>query len=114
MFDQAPAPRKIGVVRRQGPDDVHVIGEDADCDCLERIALSGRRIDATKALDVPHEEIARPIGESHGEEEPSASIRTRRYRDMVEDYHFVPLISTLFFVCCAIFYTRARAPGQLS
>ena len=72
MFDQAPAPGKIGVVRRQGPDGVHVIGEDADRDCLERIALSRCRIGATKALDVPHQEIARPIGESHGEEEPSA------------------------------------------
>ena len=72
MFDQAPAPGKIGVVRRQGPNGVHVIGEHADRDGLEGIALSRRRIGSAKALDVPHEEVARPVGESHGEEEPSA------------------------------------------
>ena len=72
MFDQAPAPGKIGVVRREGPNGVHVIGEHADRNGLEGIAFLGRRIGRTEAIDVPHEEIARPIRESHGEEEPSA------------------------------------------
>jgi hypothetical protein len=39
MFDQAPAPGKIGVVRRQGPNGVHVIGEDANRNGLERIGF---------------------------------------------------------------------------
>ena len=71
MFDQAPAPGKIVVVRRQGPNGVHVIGKHADRDRLERIAFSRRRIGNAKALDVPHEKIARSVRESHGEEEPS-------------------------------------------
>src|SRR5262249_28886635 len=56
MFDQAPAPGKISVVRWQGPNSVHVIGENADRDGLEWIALQARRIGTAKPLDVPHQE----------------------------------------------------------
>jgi hypothetical protein len=38
-FDHAPTQRKIGVARRQRPDGVQVIRQNADCDGLKRITL---------------------------------------------------------------------------
>ena len=72
IFDQIPAPGKIRIVRRQRPDRVQMIGQNADRDRLERIAFAAGRIGAAQAIDMAYEKVARAIGESQREEEPAA------------------------------------------
>jgi hypothetical protein len=40
--------------------------------------LLDHSVDASQTINVPHQQIARPIGERDREEEQSASILTRR------------------------------------
>jgi hypothetical protein len=72
VFDQAPAPGKVGIVRRQRPNGVQVVGEHADRNRLERMTLQSRCVGGAKALDMANEEIGGPVGESQGEQEPAS------------------------------------------
>src|SRR5438105_8517272 len=51
---------------------MQVVRQDADGNCVKLVALSNRRVDLPKAVDVTHQDIARPVGESHGEEKDAA------------------------------------------
>jgi hypothetical protein len=57
-FDEAPTQRKVGVVRRERPDRVHVIGKNADRDGFERIEMSCRVVCGAQEIDAPHQQIA--------------------------------------------------------
>jgi hypothetical protein len=72
MLDQAPAPRKVGVVLRERPNRVQVIGQNTDGDRFEWIALVRRRVGCAKPPDVPYKEVTGAVGESQSEKEPSA------------------------------------------
>src|SRR5438876_6718256 len=51
---------------------MHVVRQDADRNCFEWMALLDGAVDMPQAIDMAHEEVARPVGESHGEEEDTA------------------------------------------
>src|ERR1043166_56685 len=51
---------------------MHVVRQDADRDRLEGKTLLDGRVDMPQMTDMAHEEIARPVGESDGEEEDTA------------------------------------------
>jgi hypothetical protein len=72
VFDQAPAPEKVGVVGRQSPNRVQVIGQHTDRNRLEGVAPDYRRIGVAESVDMSHEQVGRAVAESHSEEEPTA------------------------------------------
>jgi hypothetical protein len=71
-LDLAPAQRKIRITLRQGPDCVQVVWEHADRDGFEWIPILNRRVHPSQLIDLPHEEVTRPVGESDGEEKDPA------------------------------------------
>jgi hypothetical protein len=71
-LDQAPAQWKISIALRQRPDGMQVVQQYANCDGLKRIPLLNRHVDAPKPVDMPYQDVTRPVGESDGEEEDAA------------------------------------------
>ena len=71
-FDHAPTQRVVCIARRQRPDGVQVIWENADRDCLEREAFMNRSIDPSQQIDVPDQKVARPVGKRNSEKECAA------------------------------------------
>src|ERR1700704_3687928 len=51
---------------------MQVVGQDANCDGLERMPLLNRPINTPETVDVPQEHVTRSVGESDGEEEDAA------------------------------------------
>jgi hypothetical protein len=49
-----------------------MVRQDADCDCFERVSLLNERVGLPQSIDVPHQKIARPVGERYGEEKDTA------------------------------------------
>jgi hypothetical protein len=49
-----------------------MIGQDADCDGLERVAPLNGLIDAPQAIDFFDQKVARPLREDDGEKENTA------------------------------------------
>src|SRR5262249_26794447 len=50
---------------------VQVVRQHADCYCLERLALLYQGVDSAEAIDVSHQQVARPVDKRDGEEECS-------------------------------------------
>jgi hypothetical protein len=85
-LDQARTQRKIGVIWRKPPDGVNMIRQDANRYGFERSASLHVSVDAPQSVDVPNQQVTRPIGERDGEEECAAfkegtSVTRQRYAD---------------------------------
>jgi len=72
-LDQAPTQRKISITSRQQPDGMEMIWQYADRDRLEGIPLLYGGIDFPQVVDMPHQQITRPVGKRHCEEKNTAS-----------------------------------------
>ena len=60
-LDQPQTVHKIAVAVRQGPEQMHVIGQDADRDCPDRIPGHYVSIGSAQRLNIPDERIGSPV-----------------------------------------------------
>lgn len=67
-FDGAPAAGIIGIVFRQGPDAVHVIGEDDPRVDVKRGAEANRADGGTEGLDLADQKVGAAVGQVYREE----------------------------------------------
>jgi len=85
-FDLAPASREIGIARRQSPNGVEMVRQDADGIRYERQAHLNRTINFPQVLDVLDKQLARPVKKRNGEKECPAfdlwSPVSRHHRTM--------------------------------
>jgi hypothetical protein len=96
-FDLAPASREIGISRRQGPNGVEMVRQDADGIRCERQAHLNRTINFPQGLDMLDKQLARSVKERNGEEEypafePWAPI-SRHQRIVAREPHRVRKIA---------------------
>jgi hypothetical protein len=76
-LDQAPARWVVGVVGRQRPDGVEVVGQDADSDRFKWKPLLHGFMNSSQPIDFSHEKIAGAVPQRHGEEEhPAVDFHT--------------------------------------
>jgi hypothetical protein len=68
-LDQAPTRREIGVIFRQRPNCVNVIGQDANPDRFEWTPLVDSSVNLPQAINLIDQKVARPFGENNREKE---------------------------------------------
>ena len=71
-FDEAPSQCKIGIVLRQRPDGMHVVGENDDRFDVERMTPPHIPERLAQQIDVRREQAQLALGQIHREEEAAS------------------------------------------